>query len=247
MPTTTTRWYQTTVGLLVAGLLGAVLATFVGFIVLTLRYTWLIKHGSGDQIMNKVQEAFTSLSAASGVATTQINRSDLEVSTAPALGSQNAPITIVEFVDFKCPNCKLAAPILQQVASTYGKDVKILIRNFPIESLHPGASRLALFAECANEQGVFWPTYNILYTRQDSISAELSDQEIAGLGTTLLLDQTRLSACMNSPKTASIITKDYAAALQYGVRGTPTFFVNGAKWEGVMSFDTWKHYIESNK
>jgi len=158
-----------------------------------------------------------------------------------------APVTIVEFADFKCPNCRLAAPILRQVAQKYGNKVKIIFRNFPVESTHPGATRLAEIAYCADRQGRFWPMHDLLYAEQDTLIPVLPRAEVQRLAEKTDLDLKQLWSCLGSPAAAIAVNRDYSDGFGVGLRGTPTWFVNGKKVEGVVPFEVWERYLDNVK
>ena len=82
-------------------------------------------------------------------------------------------MTIVEFSDFHCPFCKRVVPTLAQLESKYGDKVKLVFRDFPIDSLHPGASKAHEAARCADEQGKFWPYHDKLFAGPANSSPEL--------------------------------------------------------------------------
>src|SRR5205085_4648509 len=84
-------------------------------------------------------------------------RAEVGVDGAPAKGSAKAPVTIVEFSDYLCPFCKRAQPALSAIEKRYGDKVRFVFRDYPIEQLHPGATKAAEAARCATEQGKFWP------------------------------------------------------------------------------------------
>src|SRR5262245_21005812 len=90
-------------------------------------------------------------------------RAEISIATEPFKGSEKAPVTIVKFEDFQCPFCKQVQATFTQLLSKYGNKVKIVHRDFPIDSLHPQARRAAEGARCANEQGKFWTYHDKLY------------------------------------------------------------------------------------
>lgn len=238
------HWYQTWWGITLAGAGFLVLTVILLIAGTTAKYWWQIKHGQ-----NPLAEIKSSGFTASGasVASAQIDRIKLEVDDSPFLGRERAPVTIVEFVDFKCPNSKAAAPIISQVASKYGAKIKIIVRNFPAESIYPGASVLSQVAYCAQKQNRFWPMQSLLYDSQDTLSAVLSLEDLQTLADRVGVNFADLKTCVSSPEAVSKVKLDYFAGIQAGVRGTPTFFINGEKVEGVVPMTAWEKLLDNLK
>ncbi len=174
-----------------------------------------------------------------------VDREKLERGDFPIIGSNKPKITVVEFVDFKCPNCRLAAPILRQLVARYGSVVKIISRNAPFESLHPGATRLAQIAWCSHRQGRYWAVHDYFFAEQDSLPADFGTQEISYLVTRFGLDAQEFNDCLGDQRSIVAINKDYIQAKDLGVHGTPTFFINGQKVEGVIPFSAWEELLQT--
>jgi len=159
------------------------------------------------------------------------------------LGDVNAPVTIVEFSDFQCAFCKRAHPVLKEIEEAYvasGK-VKIVYKDFPLESIHPEAKPAALAAECANEQGRFWEYHDILFDRQ----AELSKESYFTWAEELGLDLNQFTQCIESEKYSAEVDADFAEGSSLGVTGTPAFFVNGKMINGAQPFEVFEEEIEA--
>ncbi|KKP59440.1 MAG: DSBA oxidoreductase [Candidatus Magasanikbacteria bacterium GW2011_GWC2_34_16] len=233
---------QTWWGVTLLSLGGVLVVAIVIFLAVVGRYWWEIKQGRGDILAQKIYSGFTASTSTNN--NVSADRVILERTDAPYLGNADAEVVIVEFVDFKCPNCLAEAPIIKNLVQKYGNKLKLIIRNFPVESLHPGATQLATIAECAYEEGLYWPTHDYLYNRQSELPATLSDEEIKNvIAPALNLDAVRLKACLANRNTTVRVNRDYADGLQFGVRGTPTFFVNGEKIEGVIPLEVWDQFF----
>ena len=244
------RWYQTFWGIALLGLGGLILAVVVFFGVSTVRFWWQIKQGKGDLLPQQVYSGFDRQ-----IKETKAEKVDREIletggykkGDLPFLGNPNAPITIVAFGDFRCPNTKKAWPILQRLLGQYGSTkVKLIYRQFPGESIHPGTNKLSQIAVCASNQGPekYWGVHNYLFTRQNDLPTYLKESELQTLASDTGLDFVRLNDCLNSTSALIKINRDYADGTRFGVAGTPTFFVNGQKIEGVVPWEAWEGFVK---
>ncbi len=242
----TGRWYQHWWGvvLLSFGIVVLLLVSVVG--VLTGRYWWQLKQGKGTELAKQFTGNFTASLPGNRPGNGIINRAALETADDPWLGRQSAPIVIVEFIDFKCPNCKRALPIMRQVLQKYGDKIRFIVRDLPVESAHPGATELAELASCALSQERFWPLYEILYAEQEILPVPLASEDIERLAIRADLNVTALRNCFSSAMPQREVQQDYLDALHFGVQGTPTFFINGHKVEGVVPFETWEKILSNS-
>lgn len=153
-------------------------------------------------------------------------RIDLAVAVSAAdhaIGSAHAPLTVVEYGDFECPNCKNAAPAVKMLLENFGDRLRFVYRHFPLEQPHPHALGAAEAAECAGAQGKFWEMHDLLFANQ----AHLKPDHLRGYAQTLGLDMARYTAEMNDHVYLQRIREDVAGGKRSHVRGTPGFFVNG--------------------
>lgn len=242
---TNLKWYQKWWGVSLIGLVGLVSVALIIFLSLTGKYWWDIKHGKGKLLQQTFYGEFQQ--SVSGSNSVKIDRTKLEAANSPFMGNPNAPITIVAFFDYKCPNSKAAAPILQKLAGKYGYKVKVIIRNFPGESIHPGAAKLSEIASCtyAEQPDQFWGLYSVLFNQQDQLPTTLTDTDIATLANDAGLDYGKLNKCLQVGTGKVKANKDYADGYNAGVSGTPTFFVNGEKVEGVVPFNIWENFVKN--
>lgn len=142
----------------------------------------------------------------------------------PFLGPENSPVVIVAFSDFECPYCSTVGALFAEVLAKYPKDVKIVFKEFPL-AMHKQAQSAALAALAAYRQGKFWPYHDLLFENQRS----LSEAKYTELAKKLGLDMDRFAKDYKAPATQQALERDIADALQAGVRGTPTIFVNGRR------------------
>lgn len=148
------------------------------------------------------------------------------------VGPVNAAVTIVEFSDFQCQYCRQLAATLATLYEDYPGQVAIVYRHFPLTSLHPGALPAAVAAECAGEQGRFFPYHTALFTEQDSIGILPWAQLALRAG---ISDTARFNGCITSGRTLSLVQRDQRDGAELHISGTPLVLVNGLEFPGAPS------------
>lgn len=146
-----------------------------------------------------------------------------------AQGPVDAPVTLVEYGDYECPHCGAAYPVVQELQQRFGDDLRFVFRNFPLAELHPNAVSAAMAAEfgAANER--FWEFHDALFENQERLGLPL----YASVATELGLDVAQLRASLEASEYLENVRADFNGGVRSGVNGTPTFFVNGARYEGA--------------
>ena len=139
------------------------------------------------------------------------------------LGSLHAPVTVVEYGDFECPNCKQAAPVVKSLLERFDGRVRVVFRHFPLEEVHPHALRAAEAAEAAGAQGKFWPMHDLLFENQLHLKAH----QLQEYAERLELDIERYTYEMGDEVYLQRVREHIGSGTQSGVRSTPTFFING--------------------
>jgi protein-disulfide isomerase len=139
------------------------------------------------------------------------------------MGAPHAPVTVVEYGDFECPNCKQAQPAVKLLLERFSGRVRFVFRNFPLEDVHPHALGAALAAECAGGQGRFWEMHDLLFANQ----THLKPTDCNGYAERLGLDMARFAAEMDDQVYLQRVREQQQGGIESGVRATPTFFVNG--------------------
>ena len=153
-------------------------------------------------------------------------------------GTTSPAVTIVEFSDFGCPLCAQSFPAIRELSVKYKDDIKIIYRDFPLNEF---SINLALGARCAGEQGSFWLMHDKLFQNQGNIN---TNQDILNLAKSIGLQNIdQFNTCLNSDKYKPYIQKDFDDAVNLGVKGTPTWFVNGNKIEGNLPIQAWEEII----
>ncbi len=162
----------------------------------------------------------------------------------PMLGNQNAKVTMIEFSDYRCPACRdfeeQTWPLIKQAYVDTGK-LRFVYRDYPLESLHPGATNVAATVNCAGEQGRFWEFHDAFYHEQSNISEALVDRLVKQYG----MNKSVLDACRKSGRQHEEIARDVQDAVRNGeVSGAPTFFIDGHRIVGNQPFSTFQRVIE---
>ena len=166
---------------------------------------------------------------------------DVTSADAPAVGSVGAKITIVEFGDFECPYSREAYPAIRAVAAEHPELVRYEWRDFPLDQIHPHARLAAVASSCALRQGKFWEYHDKLFLNQNSLVRDA----LISYATQIGLDESAFTVCLDAGGDADRIARDLRAGSAAGVRGTPTFFVNGAKIAGAVPYGILSRIVEN--
>jgi protein-disulfide isomerase len=149
-------------------------------------------------------------------------------------GNIRASITLLEYGDYECPYCGEAYSIVKEIQARLGENLCFAFRNFPLANSHPHAVHAAEAAEAAAAQGRFWEMHDLLFENQDALEDEDLAQYAAGLG----LDAERLSREVLSGQHQARVKEDFKTGTRAGVNGTPTFFINGERYDGPRDLET---------
>lgn len=159
--------------------------------------------------------------------------------TAQTLGDENAPVTIVEFADFECPACRKVQPVVERVLHEYTDEVRYVFRDFPLSD-HARATPASLAALCAADQGRYWDYFRELLL----VPGDLSDEDLANRAATIGLDPALFDACYVSGLHEAEILESQSYGRSLGVHQTPTFFVNGRRVIGAVSYEDLKAVVD---
>jgi protein-disulfide isomerase len=145
------------------------------------------------------------------------------------LGPASARVTLVEYGDFECPSCGEAHPLLHAIRRAFGPNLRFVFRHFPLRDSHPHALAAAEASEAAAAQGKFWEMHDRLFERQDA----LDDRALVRHARKLGLDAPRLELELATKIHRARVNRDLESGRASGVRGTPTFFINGTIYTGL--------------
>lgn len=165
---------------------------------------------------------------------------EVDIKGKPSLGDENAPVTIVEFSSYSCGHCgnyhRETFPKIKEKYIDTGK-VRYVYRNFPFD----GPTNIVHNAfECANEQGKFWEYIEVLFNNQKEQDKESLKNYAIELG----MDGNKFTECIDTSKFEGEIEKDINDGLNYGVGGTPSFFINGYLLVGAQPYEEFEKMIE---
>jgi formate-nitrite transporter family protein len=145
-------------------------------------------------------------------------------------GPLNAPVTLVEYGDFECEDCGVVYPLLMHLLDEVGDQMCFVYRHFPLSQTHSNAQRAAEAAEAAASQGSFWEMHDMLFTNQDALDKMSLQNYAEKIG----LDMKQYDREMETEIHAKRVREDFISGVHSGVNGTPTFFINGERYDGRL-------------
>lgn len=218
----------------------------LGAAVTALGYTALFNANSAenkaliDNAIKSVAQAGGADTAADQPQLVQGDRYDVGVDDDPSIGPADALVTIIEFSDFRCPYCgRFERETRPQILQNFEGRIRYVYRDFPILGLSSFESALA--AQCANEQGSFWPFHDLLFANQQNLTRDAYLSYAAQLE----LDVATFTTCYDQQKYRDEIVADYTVAQNLGVTGTPAFFVNGRFISGAQPYQVFADIINA--
>lgn len=169
----------------------------------------------------------------------QVVRYDVPIDDDPILGSEDAPITIIEFSDYECPFCKRwHDDSFERLLETFPTEIRFVYRDFPLSNIHPNAAPAAEAANCAHEQGRFWDFHRKLFS-----TTVLNTETYLDYASELGLDQAGFEECISSRRYQEEVVADLEWAINLGISSTPTFFINGIAIVGAQPFEVFYEVI----
>jgi protein-disulfide isomerase len=149
-------------------------------------------------------------------------------------GRTSAPVTLIEYGDYECPYCGQAYPIIKEVQKQLGNKLRFVFRNFPLTEIHPHAEHAAEAAEAAAVQNRFWEMHDYIYEHQQA----LDDKHLGKYADNLGLNLAKFNNEMSSHVHAGRIREDFLSGIHSGVNGTPTFYINGIRYNDSWDLET---------
>ena len=244
-------------------------STFNGLIIGLIAITGIAMFFAGSYVLNsdsdkisqeELQDAISKLELKilqNQLPTTQpISPVKISADDDPIIGNPDAEISIIEFSDFQCPFCARfhvqTLPLILEEYIDEGK-VNLVFRDFPIQSIHPNAFPASIAAECANEQGKFREMHDKLFDNQNQSSRQQTSDAMLMFNQyaeEIKLDQEKFESCLSNGKYIDEIKKDLEDGRDYGVSGTPGFFIGNDKigyveLKGAQPFDSFKKVIDA--
>jgi formate-nitrite transporter family protein len=145
-----------------------------------------------------------------------------------SIGPANAPVTLVEYGDFECPHCRRAQPLVKGLVRYMAENLRFVFRHFPLAEAHPHSRHAAEASEAAAAQGKFWEMHDLLFENQDA----LEDEDLVMYAARIGLDFQRVGQELAAGTYARKVRDDFRGGVRSGVNGTPTFFINGSRFDG---------------
>ncbi|MFT3936215.1 MAG: thioredoxin domain-containing protein [Chitinophagaceae bacterium] len=156
-------------------------------------------------------------------------------------GHADAPIVLVEYGDYQCPHCGRAYPIIKSIQEKMGDQLRFAFRNFPLAEIHPYATSAAIAAEAAALQHKFWEMHDYIFEHQK----KLNDIFLLRYAGQLQMNVEKFESDITSSALAQKVEKDFESGIRSGVNGTPSFFINGEKYNGSWEEQDFLEYLQS--
>jgi protein-disulfide isomerase len=158
-------------------------------------------------------------------------------------GPANAVVTLVEYGDYECPHCGRAYPIVKEAQRRLGVRLRFVFRNFPLTNIHPHAQQAAEAAEAAGAQGLFWEMHDRLFEQQRALNLLHLVEYAREIGA----DRHRFFNDLTYHAYFQHVRADFLGGIRSGVNGTPTFFINGIRYDGAWDLDSLMERLEAEQ
>jgi len=143
-------------------------------------------------------------------------------------GTAEATIELVEYGDYQCPHCGAAYPVIKKIQERFAPQIRFVFRNFPLAEIHPFAVDAAIAAEAAAMQRKFWEMHDMIFENQASLGTGGLKKMAAAIGLDMEIFESDLQLEVLQAK----VEADFESGVRSGVNGTPSFFINGNKFDG---------------
>lgn len=171
----------------------------------------------------------------------------LKTDLQPSFGTPGAPVVIVVFSDFQCPNCKEEAKVLREnLLKTFPDKVRVYFKDFPLETLHPWAKPAAIAGRCVfrEKPAAFWDYHDWIYEHQSEIVPDNLKTKVIGWAESKGLDTAKLGQCMDSKATEAEVNREMVEGHSLLIGGTPTLFINGRPLTGAIPWQTLEEIVK---
>jgi protein-disulfide isomerase len=151
------------------------------------------------------------------------------------IGPRDAPVTLVEYGDFECPYCYRAHPIIEDIQAAFGDRLRFVFRNFPLEQLHPHALHAAAAAESVAANAgtdAYWAMHHAIFEHQQDSGDALDDAHLVRYAAAAGADPVQVKLDLDQGTFEDRVHEDFISGVRSGVNGTPTFFINGERFDG---------------
>jgi NhaA family Na+:H+ antiporter len=155
-------------------------------------------------------------------------------------GPDDAPVTLLEYGDYECPYCRQVVPVIEELGERFGDRLRYVFRHFPLTTSHPNAQLAAEAAEAAAAQGRFWEMHDLLYQHP----GRLERAHLVGYASELGMDVERFERELDERTYSGRVREDFLGGVQSGVNGTPTFYLNGVRYDGPWDLESLAAEIE---
>jgi len=199
----------------------------------------LLRQKQGERFQVYIEELKTKYNVKITLPYPDLPRQEVSADDDPFLGTDGAPVEIIQFAEFQCPYCGKVGDTMEKLLAEYPGKLKIVYRDFPL-GFHDRAIPAAIAANCAGEQDKYWDMHGILMKNQ----TKLQDTDLAGFAKEVGVDMDKWSTCLKDPAQEAEVKKDMEDASAVGVTGTPAFFINGVLLSGAVPFDQFKSIID---
>lgn len=160
-------------------------------------------------------------------------------------GNPDAKVVVAEFADFQCPACAQSAPVVKKIVEEYKDRVKFVFRHFPLDN-HKNAIPASRAVESAGVLGKYWEMHDLLYDKQADWSEESDfSRKAFEYAKQIGLDEAEFKKLYESGQFDEKINKGRTDGIAAGVTATPTFFVNGIRYVGVLSEARWREILDN--
>ncbi|CAM4346581.1 Protein-disulfide isomerase [Pedobacter westerhofensis] len=158
-------------------------------------------------------------------------------------GNPDAPLVLVEYGDYECIHCRRAYPVIKKLQRHLGDDLCFVFRNFPLGQSHPHAQHAAEASEIADQAGKFWEYHDHLYEHQEA----LDDASLQAYAEQFGIAAAEFSGSLENEEFRDKVQKSFLSGVESGVNGTPSFFVNGSRYDGDWEYEPFIAYLSSLK